>query len=502
MSREVQDDSDPCPRKMAAQWREASTQALADLSEMRLRVLRQDAVMQQALEALERADKISGYGNNRKAITALRAALDAPAAVAVGAATNPKSDAIGSASGAYLHAAPQGEPGAWLWLRNGRPVNAFLHEPKYAGDAYWVESGYSAEPLYLAPPEPPHHAACSTTRGGDCDCWYIQPAGWRLVPVEPTKAHLNSIAMRHHHGFGLLPPEQQENVRAFARQMYEECIGRGFYKIDAAPSVTYGSISERAAEGKDAGMWEAAAPQGEPVKGAVWHEGSVSLLSVGHEDAYCARRGAQRLYLHPPAAPQGEAVAWALKFPDDSRICLSTVFDTEEEAQEYADRASPGTTVHALFLTPSPAPSVEWDRFHHVMRKHGLHPGRTDDDLIDLLDKAQHNAAIDALSAALAAPQGGPVADLRDAKWLDPECADAGACQSLRFKPAAPSAPKGWKLVPVEPTEEMLAAAHEGDREYTLRCFGDVMTIQQSPHDHWVAMVAAAPEAPSGERGA
>lgn len=30
---------------------------------------------QQALEALERADKISGYGNNRKAITALRAAL-------------------------------------------------------------------------------------------------------------------------------------------------------------------------------------------------------------------------------------------------------------------------------------------------------------------------------------------------------------------------------------------------------------------------------------------
>lgn len=30
---------------------------------------------QQALEALERADKISGYGNNRKAITTLRAAL-------------------------------------------------------------------------------------------------------------------------------------------------------------------------------------------------------------------------------------------------------------------------------------------------------------------------------------------------------------------------------------------------------------------------------------------
>lgn len=32
----------------------------------------------QALEALERADKISGCGNNRKAITALRAAMEEP----------------------------------------------------------------------------------------------------------------------------------------------------------------------------------------------------------------------------------------------------------------------------------------------------------------------------------------------------------------------------------------------------------------------------------------
>jgi hypothetical protein len=30
----------------------------------------------------------------------------------------------------------------------------------------------------------------------------------------------------------------------------------------------------------------------------------------------------------------------------------------------------------------------DWNRFHHVMHKHGLHPGRTDDDLIDILDKA------------------------------------------------------------------------------------------------------------------
>lgn len=35
-------------------------------------------------------------------------------------------------------------------------------------------------------------------------------------------------------------------------------------------------------------------------------------------------------------------------------------------------------------------------------------------------------------------PQAEPVKDLRMAKWLDPKCADAGACQSLVFKSAHP----------------------------------------------------------------
>lgn len=61
----------------------------------------------------------------------------------------------------------------------------------------------------------------------------------------------------------------------------------------------------------------------------------------------------------------------------------------------------------------------------------------------------------------------------------------------------APVVPEGWKLVPVEPTEEMLAAAHEGDRQYTLRNFGDVMTVMQGPYDHWVAMLAATPTPPA-----
>jgi hypothetical protein len=36
-------------------------------------------------------------------------------------------------------------------------------------------------------------------------------------------------------------------------------------------------------------------------------------------------------------------------------------------------------------------------------------------------------------------PAPSTVADLRCAKWLDPECADAGACQSFKFKAAQPA---------------------------------------------------------------
>ena len=49
-----------------------------------------------------------------------------------------------------------------------------------------------------------------------------------------------------------------------------------------------------------------------------------------------------------------------------------------------------------------------------------------------------------------------------------------------------------WVSVPREPTDAMLAAAHEADREYTLRNFGDIQTVQQGPYDHWCAMIAAA----------
>ena len=55
-----------------------------------------------------------------------------------------------------------------------------------------------------------------------------------------------------------------------------------------------------------------------------------------------------------------------------------------------------------------------------------------------------------------------------------------------------PVPPEGYAIVPIEPTDEMLAAADAGDREYTLRNFGDIMTVTQGAEDHWAAMIRVA----------
>lgn len=116
--------------------------------------------------------------------------------------------------------------------------------------------------------------------------------------------------------------------------------------------------------------------------------------------------------------------------------------------------------------------------------------------------------------ASLAANAGEPVAHLwqhgetgRTRVLMPDMIVDADASWRLvgpLFLGSPRSPPEGmagWKWVPVEPTEEMLAAAHDGDREYTLRNFGDVMTVMQGPYDHWAAMIAAAPHPPTTSAG-
>lgn len=61
------------------------------------------------------------------------------------------------------------------------------------------------------------------------------------------------------------------------------------------------------------------------------------------------------------------------------------------------------------------------------------------------------------------------------------------------------AAPDGWKLVPIRPTDEMIAAAHESDREYSQRAFGGAMHMPQGGEDHWSTMLAASQTPPQRE---
>lgn len=63
----------------------------------------------------------------------------------------------------------------------------------------------------------------------------VIPDGYVMVPKVPSKAHLNSIAMRYRHDFYLLNDAQKDNALATARQMYEECSGQGFYTLPNHP---------------------------------------------------------------------------------------------------------------------------------------------------------------------------------------------------------------------------------------------------------------------------
>jgi len=125
-----------------------------------------------------------------------------------------------------------------------------------------------------------------------------------------------------------------------------------------------------------------------------------------------------------------------------------------------------------------------------------------------LLTTDEYNAAIEAariLRAAGAADVGGLMA-MVDAhgfanyrEGFSDGTGKGAAVQDAPVKRAALEsalrvalAPKpGFVMVPIEPTEAMLEAAHNGDREYTLRNFGDIMTVMQGPYDHWCAMIAA-----------
>jgi hypothetical protein len=67
----------------------------------------------------------------------------------------------------------------------------------------------------------------------------------------------------------------------------------------------------------------------------------------------------------------------------------------------------------------------------------------------------------------------------------------------------APAIPAGWKLVPLEPTPEMIAAGRDVKRRRLLAAVEavsagkrhDSMTQAMAVNEEWSAMLAAAPEA-------
>jgi hypothetical protein len=90
---------------------------------------------------------------------------------------------------------------------------------------------------------------------------------------------------------------------------------------------------------------------------------------------------------------------------------------------------------------------TDWSRFHHVMAKHGLHPGRTDDDLIDILDRAlaDRDAEIDRLVKMLARVEPLVAGNLNHFEKLEAEIATLRAAAQQAVEALSyPHSPQSW----------------------------------------------------------
>ena len=83
---------------------------------------------------------------------------------------------------------------------------------------------------------------------------------------------------------------------------------------------------------------------------AVVEQALAAMVSCDFDDAVNTLNEA--LAQHPV---QQEPVAWALQFGEDVRICLSTVFDTRDEAQDYASSCIDKTELTPLYTSPQAA---------------------------------------------------------------------------------------------------------------------------------------------------
>jgi hypothetical protein len=70
----------------------------------------------------------------------------------------------------------------------------------------------------------------TATAGAKAIIAALDAAGFVVVPKEPTKGLLTSMAIRHDHGFfaGYTDDEREAVLRSM-RQLHEEVVGTGFY---------------------------------------------------------------------------------------------------------------------------------------------------------------------------------------------------------------------------------------------------------------------------------
>lgn len=92
---------------------------------------------------------------------------------------------------------------------------------------------YDDEPLLITGEDSEHEISLANIYG--CLYWNEATAPTDFVPIRlpktPAPEHIDSIATRIYHGFGLLSHEGKEPIRRQALQMYEEVTGQGFYKL-------------------------------------------------------------------------------------------------------------------------------------------------------------------------------------------------------------------------------------------------------------------------------
>jgi len=80
---------------------------------------------------------------------------------------------------------------------------------------------------------------------------------------------------------------------------------------------------------------------------------ALRLIAWSNDSAWQAQCAREALAAHEAEHQAGEAVAYALLFPGDPRLCLSTVFDTYPEAINYAvTRVSGPVEIVPLFTHP------------------------------------------------------------------------------------------------------------------------------------------------------